>query len=209
MSAPADVDPRVRRTRRALVDATWTLIENRAGSDVSITEIAREAGVSRQALYQHYPDREALLADAAVQRMEQALNESGGRTVGERTEAILSHLRANESFYRPILGGSAAGFYQYLEDYMARHIAGVLRSSQLDALVRPEDAGGIETLARFMAGGIIVFYRRWLAQPAEDAASPAEAAQQLQRIIDPFIGSSASPARPTEVPDEGIGHECR
>jgi AcrR family transcriptional regulator len=195
MSAPAHVDPRVRRTRQALIDATWTLIENRAGSDVSVTEIAREAGVSRQALYQHYPDREALLADAAVQRMDEAMNESGGQTAGQRTGALLSHLRASDSFYRPILAASAAGFYQHLEDYMARQAADVLRSPQLGALVRPEDAGGIEPLARFLAGGTIAFIRRWLAQPAEEAVSPAEAARQLKRIVDPFVGSWSSPAQ--------------
>ena len=177
------------------MDATWTLIENRAGADVSITEIARQAGVSRQALYQHYPDREALLADAAVQRLDAALNESGELTALQRTEALLGRLRACESFYRPILGASAAGFGQHLEDYMACHFAETLRSPHLDAPVRPEDAGGIETLARFMAGGVIVFIRRWLAQPAEDAVSPAEAARQLRRILAPFIGSSSSPSQ--------------
>src|SRR5215469_778185 len=118
MGTAAHGDPRVRRTRQALIDATWTLIENREGADVSITEIAREAGISRQALYQHYPDRDALLADAAVQRMDKAIHESGGRTAGQRTEALLSHLRASESFYRPILAASATGFYQHLEDYI-------------------------------------------------------------------------------------------
>jgi AcrR family transcriptional regulator len=189
------------------MDATWTLIENREGPDVSITEIAREAGVSRQALYQHYPDRDALLADAAVQRMDEAMNKPGGQTAGQRTEALLSHLRASESFYRPILAASATGFYQHLEDYIARQSADILRSLQLDALVRPEDAGGIEMLARFMAGGTIAFIRRWLAQPAEEAVSPAEAARQLQRIVAPFIGNSASPARHTDVLDQETGHE--
>lgn len=207
MGAPAHEDPRVRRTRQALMDATWTLIENREGSDVSITEIAREAGISRQALYQHYPDRDALLADAAVQRMDEAMNKSGGRTTRQRTEALLSHLRASESFYRPVLAASATGFYQHLEDYIARQSADILRSPQLDALVRPEDAGGIEMLARYMAGGTIAFIRRWLAQPAEEATSPAEAARQLQRIVYPFIGSSASPARHKDVLDQETGHE--
>jgi AAA ATPase domain len=135
-----------------------------------------------------------------------ALRELTACGVGQRTAAMLSHFRASERFYRPILAASEAGFYQYLEDRMAGHIADVLRSPQLGALVRPEDAGGIETLARFMAGGIIVFIRRWLAQPAEDAVSPAKATRQLERIIDPFLGSSSSPARHKDVRDEGTGH---
>jgi AcrR family transcriptional regulator len=207
MRAPAHDDPRVRRTRQALVDATCTLIENQAGADVSIAEIARQAGVSRQALYQHYHDREALLADVAVRRMDAALNESGGQTTGQRVEALLCHLRASESFYRPVLEASAAGFYQHLEDYMAGNFAGMLRSPHLNALVRPEDAGGIDTLARFVAGGTIAFIRQWLAQPAENAASPAEAARQLRRITDPLIGNSSSPSRGEGARDERTSHE--
>ena len=208
MRAPAHDDPRVKRTRQALIDATWTLIENRAGADVSIAEIARQAGVSRQALYQHYHDREALLADAAVRRLDTALNESG-RTIEQRAEAFLGHLRASECFYRCVLRASAAGFYQHLEDYMARHFAETLRSARPDALVRPEDAGGIETLARFIAGGVIVFIRRWLAQPAEEAVSPAEAAEQLRRVTEPFFGSSSSLLPRRLARDEGMLHECQ
>jgi len=205
MGTAAHGDPRVRRTRQALIDATWKLIENREGSDVSITEIAREAGVSRQALYQHYPDREALLADAAVQRMFVAMNEPGGQTTEERAEALLSYLRANDSFYRPILAASASGFYQHLEDYMAREGADVLSSPQLNAQVRPQEAGGTEVLARFMAGGTIAFIRHWLAQPAEDAVGPAEAARQLRRISDPYFGSSSNPPRREHTREEGTG----
>jgi AcrR family transcriptional regulator len=209
MTAPAHDDPRVRRTRQALMDATWTLIENCAGANVSIAEIARQAGVSRQALYQHYHDREALLADAAIRRMDAALTESGGQTFEQKAEALLRHLRASASFYRAVMGTSAAGFCQHLEDYMARQFAERLRSAHPDALVRPDDAGGIETLARFIAGGTIVFIRRWLAQPAEDAVSPAEAARQLRSVTDPFFGSSSRPSWRKVVRDEGTLQECQ
>jgi AcrR family transcriptional regulator len=205
MGAPAQDDPRVRRTRQALMDAASTLIENRAGADVSIAEIARQAGVSRQALYQHYHDREALLADAAVRRVDVVLNESGP-AIEQRVEAFLNHLRASECFYRCALGASATGLYQHLEDYMASNFAERLRSPRPDALVKPDDVSGIETLARFIAGGALAFIRRWLAQPAEEAVSPAEAAEQLRRVTDPFLGSSSIPSG---VRDEGTLHECR
>ena len=70
---------------------------------------------------------------------------------------------------------------------MTHQITDMLRSPQPGASVRPEDAGGIETLARFMAGGDIAFIGRWLAQSAEEAASPAGAARQLRRILGPYV----------------------
>ncbi len=40
-------------TRDRILDAAWTLLEERAGSGVRMSDIARQAGISRQAVYTH------------------------------------------------------------------------------------------------------------------------------------------------------------
>lgn len=55
-----------RDLRRALVDAATRLVRREGASQVSLREIAREAGVSHAAPYHHFDDREALLAEVAV-----------------------------------------------------------------------------------------------------------------------------------------------
>ena len=48
-------------TRKNILNSAWKLLEAAQGREVRMTDIAREAGVSRQALYLHFPARSVLL----------------------------------------------------------------------------------------------------------------------------------------------------
>ncbi|MFW2545224.1 TetR/AcrR family transcriptional regulator [Primorskyibacter sp. 2E107] len=48
-------------TRKKILQATWTLLESGKSGAVRMSDIAKEAGISRQALYLHYPNRADLL----------------------------------------------------------------------------------------------------------------------------------------------------
>jgi AcrR family transcriptional regulator len=52
---------RSRRTRAALLDAAWELIEERGAEHATITAVADRAGVSRRAVYLHFSSRAELL----------------------------------------------------------------------------------------------------------------------------------------------------
>lgn len=52
--------------RDALVDATLAMIEQRGAEDVTLRAVARAAGVSHMAPYNHFDDRGALIAAAAA-----------------------------------------------------------------------------------------------------------------------------------------------
>ncbi len=49
------------QTRTRILDAAWTLLEASQGNGVRMTDIARQAGISRQALYLHFGTRSELL----------------------------------------------------------------------------------------------------------------------------------------------------
>ncbi|MEM9818302.1 MAG: TetR/AcrR family transcriptional regulator [Cyanobacteria bacterium P01_D01_bin.6] len=57
---------RYKRTREEILDAAWTLISEK-GAEVSISEIAKAAGISRQSVYLHFGTRGGLLV-ALVRR---------------------------------------------------------------------------------------------------------------------------------------------
>ena len=48
-------------TRKRILNSAWKLLEAAQGREVRMTDIAKEAGVSRQALYLHFPKRSDLL----------------------------------------------------------------------------------------------------------------------------------------------------
>jgi len=55
-------------TRRALLDATLSLLAERGESGVRVTEVARRAGTTTGAIYSHFRDRAELLAAAYVDK---------------------------------------------------------------------------------------------------------------------------------------------
>ncbi|HEB59916.1 MAG TPA: TetR/AcrR family transcriptional regulator [Gammaproteobacteria bacterium] len=50
-----------RDTRTRILEATWRLLEAHPGQEVKMAEIARAAGISRQAVYLHFASRAELL----------------------------------------------------------------------------------------------------------------------------------------------------
>lgn len=57
----APKDPRVRRTRRILQDSLCALLKSKSFSDLSITDICKQADIARVTFYQHYDNKETLL----------------------------------------------------------------------------------------------------------------------------------------------------
>src|SRR5271168_4535437 len=55
------LDPRIRRTRRLLLDALKRLLEEKEFDKISIQDITEAATLNRATFYAHYPDKFALL----------------------------------------------------------------------------------------------------------------------------------------------------
>jgi AcrR family transcriptional regulator len=53
------------QTRERLLDAAWQLVQGDGAVTLALGDVARRAGVSRQALYLHFPNRATLLAEMA------------------------------------------------------------------------------------------------------------------------------------------------
>lgn len=68
--APKPAAARNADPRRALLDASLDLITAEGLEGFSMREVARRAGVSHQAPYHHFPDREAILAAIVAEGFE-------------------------------------------------------------------------------------------------------------------------------------------
>jgi AcrR family transcriptional regulator len=69
-----------------VLEAAGALIEKEGFAGLSVREAARRAGVSHNAPYRHFADREALLeglAQEGIEQLEQALAGLSGRKLGE------------------------------------------------------------------------------------------------------------------------------
>jgi AcrR family transcriptional regulator len=85
-------------TRRALLDATLSLLAERGESGVRVTEVARRAGTTTGAIYSHFRDRAELLAAAYVEKFRGELSNDI-----DKLEALLAGATDRDSTARALL----------------------------------------------------------------------------------------------------------
>ncbi|MGH1503192.1 MAG: TetR/AcrR family transcriptional regulator [Acidimicrobiales bacterium] len=66
---PADLDPRVARSRAKILDAATQLLVESGARGVTVDAVAARSGVSKATLYRHWDSRDAVLADVLRHNM--------------------------------------------------------------------------------------------------------------------------------------------
>jgi AcrR family transcriptional regulator len=169
------VDPRIARTRRSLQEALFELARERGLDEISVADIAERAGVNRSSFYQHYSDKDTLLADAI-----DAVAEAAGADVPELTEITptppavlvdyLRHVEENAAVYSRIFGdhGSPAAVARLRKRIQAIVIDAVTTSHAGTFGDAPSDV-----LAAGLSGSVLGVLEAWLAR---DPRPPVETA---------------------------------
>lgn len=102
--------------RQALVDTALKLLEKREEGDLSLREISRKAGVSANAAYRHFADKESLMQALAAEGFrrlaaDQAKAASAQTVPFERHRAsgkvYVGFARSNPALFRLMFGRSA------------------------------------------------------------------------------------------------------
>ncbi|MGX1809437.1 TetR/AcrR family transcriptional regulator [Nocardia sp. NPDC055321] len=183
-----DLDPRVRRTRAALLVAAVRVVTEHATADFSVTELAEAAEVSRRVLYQHFGDRDGLLVAAAVELMTSelapAFSELARATLGpapEQATAMVTefaaHFAAHRRFYRALLTGSCA--------YAVHRRVGELFAPFSQAAARQLfgdlDEPRIAEVAGYFTAGTTMSFTEWIIDGPEPL-DPQQFADRLSRV---------------------------
>lgn len=127
------MDPRVVRSRRAIVDAATTLFLEQGYAAARMDDIADAAGVSKRTVYNNFPNKEALfrevvmaatsLADAFVDEAARMLADAGDvaatlTELAERLAGIVTSVRVVR--LRRLIIGEAHRFPDLAADYYGR-----------------------------------------------------------------------------------------
>lgn len=168
------MDVRVARTREKLQQALFALARERGLDEVSVSDIAEHAGVNRSTFYQHYSDKETVLADALDALAAQA---------GAQLEAIdewtldppaplvtfLEHVEANVDLYRTAFSEPGSGV---VLSRLRQHVSNAVHGF---ADLRGDHAVPLDMVAAGVAGTVIGVMSAWMARdplpPAKDAAA--------------------------------------
>ncbi len=184
-------DRRVRKTRAALLAAAVRLVEERGTTDISVTDLAEAADVSRRVLYQHFGDRDALLAAAVAQLLTEEL--LTGSTLGDigvlpTMLDTARHFAAHRTFYRAMLVGSCSHAATRTVAQLFRPYS-ILGARELFGDL--DDATAVE-VADFFTGGTTAVLSEWLIEAPEplDPVALAERMARVQAVISPRISGS-------------------
>ena len=183
----ARVDPRRARSRAALVDAAIALVDERDIADISVTDLAQRAGVTRMTLYQHFADRNDLLQEVGLARYRATVDElTGGDACSfqEVVERLLVRIDEHRDFYRRLLSGTC-GQHTFLaiQGFVADRVSGtsVVGGRELD----PDER-------QFVGGGAMALLVPWVSGAA--APVPASvAAERITEMISRFRPADAPP----------------
>ncbi|PSR66901.1 TetR/AcrR family transcriptional regulator [Nocardia sp. MDA0666] len=166
---PISDDLRVLRSRGLLQAAILKLGQERPVDGIAISDITQRAGVSRSTFYDHYTDKETLLADA----MDRQALEAGVplRTVGldeglpgqppQFLIDYLQHIADHAQLYRNVLGahGSAA-VHARLTGRIAAILGEGIGILDQDAPVESPVPPAVDAVA--LAGAILAVITYWL-----------------------------------------------
>jgi len=144
---------------------------------VSVAEICRRAGVTRDTFYRHAETPVALLAEALGEELSEILAEVGGLdSLTSAEELLLTHVRDRRDLYRGALEPSlAAPLRANLERAIAAGLEDWLRRHPGIEPVAVADGAGHDIAVAYAAGGTVAAIEVWLRSGAEDVAQAAGA----------------------------------
>lgn len=182
-------DRRVRRSRAALIQAAIALVTERGAAAIPISDIAAAADVSRQLVYQHFGDRDALLLEAALDLARTELLPRFADVASpegrERALALTRHFAEHRVFYRAMLNSSSA---YALTKALSGLIIPVNRRA-IDAQFAEEyDPQQLDDLAVFVTGGGATVVNAWVTD-ADDPLDPEDLADRLIGLLGVITGA--------------------
>jgi AcrR family transcriptional regulator len=168
-------DPRATRTRRALQEALLDLAQEKPLDEITVADIADRAAVNRSSFYQHYGDKETLLADALdaqaaavgadLSSLEPVLAPSGA-PLPELILRYTRHVFTHAALYRRALGehGSSIAVARLRNRIASLAMIGYAQFGQ------EEESLGlpVEIAAASVAGSLLGMLTAWL-----ESADPA------------------------------------
>lgn len=176
------------RTRTSLQRALLELAGARPLDDITIADIADRAGVNRSSFYQHYADKDSLLADALESVLDaaaaplRATIETGAHPgIPAELGDYLRHMADNRALYRRVLGahGSAAvsGRLRHrIQIIVEDSLAAADPTSSASTTVAP-----LDVVAAGIAGMVLGVMSAWVAR---DPLPPVEvAAGWLEQVL--------------------------
>jgi len=198
------VDRRVQRTRLALRDALFELIDEKGYDAVSVDEITRRANLGRATFYLHFKDKDDLLlnefnavtADRVKVLSEIPLSflktateneqDLAGTAAATPLELVFQHAAENADLYRILLRGqSSQRLSQRVREMVKKAVDDIIQHKQKNDPTPFELEIPTGLLAAYFSGALLSTIDWWLDQ--DEKIPPEELARKYQHLFFPGV----------------------
>ena len=195
-SAGVELDPRVERSRRVILEAVLEELGEAGYGAFSIEGVAARAGVGKSTIYRHWDGKYELVVDA-IQTLKASATVPSDGTVRERVTSYLEQaaMMLADSTYSTCMPAliDAAERDPKMKEFHNR-FAGERRGVLVDLLQSGVDSGELpasadpELLADALVGSIVL-RRLMMPRPCDPSMVP--------RLVDQILPPAPAPAKPT------------
>lgn len=171
-------DPRAIRTRNALVQATIGLLKTHTVAELNVSQIVKEAGVSRQVFYQHFTDRDGLVLATAQDMIKEAYEGFAARFSMDRDfqAAVTALMETLTDHYEAAVHIIDSPVHGQLDQEVVRIMLPTMR----EALREREGADPqlLDDMAKFYIAGC----QHLLEEGVRQGATPEEIGQRVELV---------------------------
>ena len=167
------MDPRIERTRHAVLTATLDVLGGRGYAAFTIEAVAEAARVAKSTIYRHWPTKLALIADALETLNQQPRAEPAPGTARQTVERLVEHLAS--AFESSVLSSCIPALIEAAEHHheVATFLHGYSASRRhtlVEAIRSGVDSGELPShvdpeLAALALSGAVVYCRTMTPTP--------------------------------------------
>ena len=160
------MDPRIRRTKEAIIDAFLELLTSKNFNDISVSDITTKAQIARPTFYLHYKTKQILLSEYLDVIFESYLKET--QPVLEKHDqhvlsiALFNQVKRNASYLRSLMSGDAAIIIQNTLHEYIRQVFGMLLQAQLGEQSKLVSKDTQKFIIAVVAGSAYALTQEWL-----------------------------------------------
>ncbi|AIY06751.1 hypothetical protein Plano_2786 [Planococcus sp. PAMC 21323] len=180
---PNTEDRRILRTQKMLKSALLQLLNEKELSQLTITEVANQAGCNRVTFYSHYKDLNELLAAIVEDYLDglagyfrksfQGLERFSSTDI-QRQLPIFEYIYQHQSIFKLIITG------EILPGSQNKFCEALVQVAATELRLEEESELEIPTLNYFMTYGTLGFFLYWIKQDFKD--SPEVMAAKLSKL---------------------------
>lgn len=175
----AHMDPRVARTKKRLHEAVLELAHEVGVPNVTVAAVTERANVNRSTFYQHYSDKDELLAEALDEIVESfVIPATTSTAMPTELTTYLQHVYDNAAIYRSLL--SEHGSPLVVARLQERLIA-IVENALTAAAVNPFGDLPVDVVAQGISGACLGVVRAWITR--DPIPAPYTAATWLWGVI--------------------------